>query len=88
MTDQEILQLTDQIRETAYAVHRFFGPGHFEKVYENAWVNRLSKQGIKIQQQVPITVRDYLTICKVFHSSEYICSQYNLRLLLYYTYFL
>ena len=58
MTEQEILQLTDQIRETAYAVHRFFGPGHFEKVYENALVNRLKKAGIKLQQQAPITVRD------------------------------
>lgn len=58
MTDQEILQRTDQVRETAYAVHRFFGPGHFEKVYENALVNRLKKTGIKRQQQVPITVRD------------------------------
>lgn len=58
MNDQEILQLTDQIRETAYAVHRFFGLGHFEKVYENALVNRLKKAGIHVQQQVPITVQD------------------------------
>jgi GxxExxY protein len=58
MTDQEILQLTDQIRETAYAVHRFFGPGHFEKVYENALVSRLKKVGIHVQQQGPITVQD------------------------------
>ncbi len=58
MTDQEMLQLVDRIRETAFAVHRFFGPGHFEKVYENALVNRLNKAGIAFQQQVPITVRD------------------------------
>ena len=58
MTEQEILQLTDQIRETAYAVHRFFGPEHFEKVYENALVNRLKKAGIQLQQQAPITVQD------------------------------
>ena len=58
MTDQEILQLTDQVRETAYAVHRFFGPGHFEKVYENALVNRLKNVGINVQQQAPIIVKD------------------------------
>ena len=58
MTDQEMLQLVDQIRETAYAVHRFFGPGHFEKVYENALVNRLTKAGVELEQQVPITVKD------------------------------
>ncbi len=58
MTDQEILQLTDQIRETAYAIHRFFRPGHFEKLYENALINRLKKAGIRFQQQAPITVRD------------------------------
>jgi len=58
MTDQETLRLTDQIRETAFAVHRFFGPGHFEKVYENALANRLKKSGIQVQQQVPISVED------------------------------
>jgi GxxExxY protein len=58
MTDQEILRLTDKVRETADAVHRFFGPGHFEQVYENALVNRLKKAGIPILQQMPITVHD------------------------------
>jgi len=58
MTDQEVLQLVDRIRETAFAVHRFFGPGHFEKVYENALINRLTKMGMELQQQVPIMVSD------------------------------
>lgn len=58
MTDQEVLLLVDQIRETAYAVHRYFGPGHFEKIYENALVNRLAKAGIGLKQQVPIQVND------------------------------
>jgi len=53
-----MLQLVDRIRETAYAIHRFFGPGHFEKVYENALMNRLAKAGVELDQQVPITVRD------------------------------
>ena len=58
MADQEMLQLVDQIRETASAVHRFFGPGHFKKVYENALVNRLTKAGFELKQQVPICVKD------------------------------
>lgn len=58
MTDQEVLQLVDKIRETAFAIHRFFGPGHFEKVYENALANRLTKAGIEFSQQVPIKVHD------------------------------
>ena len=58
MTEQEMLQFVDRIRETAFAVHRFFGPGHFEKVYENALVNRLTKAGVELEQQVPITVKD------------------------------
>ena len=58
MTDQEILQLVDRIRETAYSTHRYFGPGHFEKVYENALANRLSKSNMELEQQAQITVCD------------------------------
>ena len=58
MTDQEVLQLVDQIRETAFAVHRFLGPGHFEKVHENTLANRLAKAEIKFKQQASIIVQD------------------------------
>jgi GxxExxY protein len=58
MTEKEMFQLVDQIREVAFALHRFFGPGHFEKVYGNALVNRLAKAGIEFRQQVPIVVND------------------------------
>ena len=54
----DILKTCDEIREIAYAVHRYFGHGHLEKVYENALVNRLRKAGMNVKQQVPITVRD------------------------------
>jgi GxxExxY protein len=57
MKDREF-QLTDMVRQTAYEVHRFFGPGHLEKVYENALAHRLRKQGLNLKQQHPITVRD------------------------------
>ena len=55
---KDILKTCDEIREIAYAVHCYFGQGHLEKVYENALVNRLTKAGINVQQQVPITVKD------------------------------
>jgi hypothetical protein len=29
-------QLCDIVRETAFAIHRYHGPGHVEKIYENA----------------------------------------------------
>ena len=54
----DILKTCDEIREVAYAIHCFFGHGHLEKVYENAMVNRLSKAGFNVKQQVPITVND------------------------------
>lgn len=53
-----IFQLCDVVRETGYAVHRWFRHGHFEKVYENSLVNRLRKKGIDIRQQLPIPVYD------------------------------
>ena len=53
-----VFQLTDIIRETSYAIHRYHGPGHLEKVYENALVHRLRKQGLKVEQQKALTVLD------------------------------
>jgi GxxExxY protein len=51
-------QLTDIVRETSYAIHSYLGPGHLEKVYENALVHRLCKQGLKIEQRKAFTVYD------------------------------
>ncbi|MFO7936696.1 MAG: GxxExxY protein, partial [Kiritimatiellia bacterium] len=41
----EVLSLCDQIREVAYAIHVYHGNGYLEKVYENALVHRLRKEG-------------------------------------------
>lgn len=46
------------VRQTGYEIHVYLGPGHLEKVYENAYVNRLSKKGLRVEQQVPIKVYD------------------------------
>lgn len=56
--DEKMKQLCDQVRETAYAVHKYHGTGHLETVYENALVHRLKKAGLNVQQQHPLKVYD------------------------------
>ena len=54
----EIRRWCDIIRETSFAIHKFHGHGHLEKVYENALGHRLNKAGISAESQLPLTVRD------------------------------
>jgi GxxExxY protein len=56
--DEKMKNLCDQVRETAYAIHKYNGTGHLEKVYENALVHRLRKAGLNVQQQHPLKVYD------------------------------
>jgi GxxExxY protein len=53
-----INQLCDIVRETSFAIHRYHRSGHLEKIYENALAHRLTKAGLKVEQQKPITVFD------------------------------
>jgi GxxExxY protein len=53
-----VFELCDIARETGYAIHTFLRSGHVEKVYENALVHRLRKQGIHVIQQHPLAVQD------------------------------
>jgi GxxExxY protein len=53
-----VFELTDIVRETGYAIHCYHGPGHLEKVYENALVHRLRKRGLSVERQKPLTVCD------------------------------
>lgn len=55
---QDIMQLCDVVRETAFAIHRYHKHGHLEKVYENALAHRLRKLGLDVKQQHPLTVYD------------------------------
>ena len=55
---QDIMQLCDVIRETGFAIHGYHRNGHLEKIYENALVHRLRKQGLQVQQQHPLKVLD------------------------------
>lgn len=53
MTDDE---LTHNVIGAAYKVHNQLGAGFLEKVYENALRLELNKQGLEVEQQVPIAV--------------------------------
>ena len=53
-----ILPLCDVIRRTSFSIHEYLRGGHLEKVYENALVHRLRKQGLNVQQQLPINIFD------------------------------
>ena len=57
-TQNEIFQLCDQIRETAFALHRYLRHGHLEKVYENGLAHRLRKLGLPVEQQHALKVLD------------------------------
>ena len=54
----DVNALCDRVRETAYAIHVFLGPGHLERVYENALAHRLRKCGVVVEQQHPFAVYD------------------------------
>ena len=58
MDESQINGLADNVREMAYLTHRYFKNGFLEKVYENSLRNRLSKLGLKVDQQVSIPVVD------------------------------
>jgi GxxExxY protein len=53
-----INRLCDLVRETSFAIHRYHRHGHVEKIYENALVHRLRKQGVQVEQQHPLAVYD------------------------------
>jgi GxxExxY protein len=48
--------LTERIIGCAMKVHNSLGVGFLEKVYENALVHELKKQGLSARQQVPIKI--------------------------------
>ncbi len=58
MTQKEMFELCDRVRETAFALHAFLRHGHKEKVYENGLCHRLRKQGVAVVQQPTLTVYD------------------------------
>lgn len=61
-------ELTDKIIGLAIEVHKVLGNGFLEKVYENALLTELKSNGIKAEQQKPISVFYKGTVV-----SEYYC---------------
>ena len=55
---QSVNELCDIVRETGFAIHCYLKHGHLEKVYENALVHRLTKQGLRVVAQHPLQVFD------------------------------
>ena len=54
----DIFTLCDVVRQTSFDIHHYLRSGHREQIYENALVHRLTKQGIKVEQQPEIRVFD------------------------------
>ncbi|MGD0590669.1 MAG: GxxExxY protein [Bacteroidota bacterium] len=48
--------LTEKIIGAAFQVHNRLGQGFQEKVYENALVEELRTNGLRVEQQKPLTV--------------------------------
>lgn len=51
LSDDRVNKICDVIRETGFAMHKYFGPGYREKVYERSLAHRLSKSGLVVQVQ-------------------------------------
>jgi GxxExxY protein len=49
--------LTYKIRGAIFEVNRVLGHGFLEKVYENALMIELQERGLKVENQVPISVQ-------------------------------
>ncbi|HTU23082.1 MAG TPA: GxxExxY protein [Gemmataceae bacterium] len=56
MTDEQMNQWTERIIGCAFRVSNTLGGGFLEKVYENALVHELRKNGFSVQAQHPINV--------------------------------
>ena len=47
-------ELSSIVIEEAIAIHREFGPGLFESVYESVLVGRLRRRGLKVERQLQV----------------------------------
>ena len=53
----EVNEITRRVIGCAYTVSNTLGCGFLEKVYENALVHQLRKEGLRVEQQVSLEVR-------------------------------
>ena len=49
-------EITEEIINSAYEVHRVLKNGYLEKVYENALINELESRNLRCMQQFPLEV--------------------------------
>jgi len=56
MNSEQLNKMSERIINAAYKVSNALGAGFLEKVYENALVHQLKKDGMNIEQQKPIKV--------------------------------
>ncbi len=52
----KINEITSVIIEESIYIHRVFGPGLFESVYEEVLSYRLTKRGLRVDRQVGVPV--------------------------------
>ncbi len=55
--NHKYVELTDQIINCAYEVHRVLGSGFLEKVYLNAMLEEIKSRSVKVAAQYSISVR-------------------------------
>lgn len=58
MSWTNIFELCDIVRQTGYEIHAYHRWGHLEKIYENALLHRLTKRGLRVKPQHPLSVLD------------------------------
>ena len=54
--EMDLNEITYKINGSAFEVNRVLGGGFLEKVYENALMVELAKQGLKAESQYPLKV--------------------------------
>ncbi len=58
LSDGQVHAICDVVRNLAFGLHKFLGPGFREKVYERGLIHRMRKAGIQIQVQPSVMIHD------------------------------
>lgn len=58
LSDTDVNAICDVVRECGFGLHKYFGPGFREKLYERGLIHRLKKCGVKVQVQPSIVIHD------------------------------
>ena len=58
LTDGQVNAICDVIRECGFGVHKYFGPGYREKLYQRSLVHRLAKLDVRAAVQPRVKVYD------------------------------